>query len=235
MPLTPLFDTHRTRFAAFLKTIDTYADAFAAIGANTPPEPRWDQVWFPRLDACAAYTMVRESRPARIVEIGSGHSTRFLTRAVRDGGLAAKLTSIDPNPRATLDGLAIERISQRVQDALVAALAPGDILFVDSSHVVSAGSDVDHILRNIVPDLPTGAIVHFHDIFLPDPYPSEWDERRYNEQTSVGAMLASGQYDILFASRYAATRMSDEIAATHLARLPLKSEAFENSLWLKKR
>ena len=65
-----------------------YADEFRAIGDAPPPEPRWDQDWFPRLDAAALYVFVREARPRGIVEIGSGHSTRFMARAVRDGGLA---------------------------------------------------------------------------------------------------------------------------------------------------
>ncbi|MCD6075952.1 MAG: methyltransferase [Rhodospirillales bacterium] len=234
MSLAPHFDAQRARFAEFLKAIDRYADAFAAIGANNPPEPRWDQVWFPRLDACAAYTMVREHQPTRIVEIGSGHSTRFMARAIRDGGLTTRITSIDPAPRATLDGLAIERISKRVQDVGLPVLAAGDMLFIDSSHVAKPGSDVDHLLRRIVPDLTPGTIIHFHDIFLPDPYPPEWDYRGYTEQMSVAAMLASGAYDLLFASRYVATRMADEIARSCVAALPLKDGAFENSLWLRK-
>jgi predicted O-methyltransferase YrrM len=234
MSLAPLFDAQRARFADLLKTIDFYADAFAKIGANDPPQPRWDQVWFPRLDACAAYAMVREHEPARIIEIGSGHSTRFMARAIRDGGLETILTSIDPEPRATLDGLDIERIAKRVQEIDPPALASGDVLFIDSSHVVTPGSDVDHILRKIVPALPAGTHVHFHDIFLPDPYPQDWDYRGYNEQTSVSAMLASGMYEITFSSRYATTHMPDEIAYGCIANIPLKNGAFENSLWLKK-
>ncbi len=230
MSLAPLFDAELARFADFLNTIDTYADAFAAIGANTPPEPRWDQVWFPRLDACAAYAMVREHKPARIVEIGSGHSTRFMARAIRDGGLGTELTSIDPEPRATLNGLAIDRIAKPVQDSELPALAAGDILFVDSSHRLDPGSDVDHILCDIVPALPAGTILHFHDIFLPDPYPPEWDYRQYNEQASIAAMLASGQYELLFGSRYVATRMT-----ANLPHQPLLDGAYENSLWLRKR
>jgi len=235
MSLAPIFDAQRAQFSTFLKTIDSYADDFAAIGANDPPQPRWDQVWFPRLDACAAYTMVREHRPARIIEIGSGHSTRFMARAIRDGRLETKLTSIDPEPRATLDGLDIARVAKCVQEVDLPALASGDFLFIDSSHMLAPGNDVDHLLRRVIPELPAGTILHFHDIFLPDPYPSEWDYRRYNEQTSVAAMLASGRYEIMFASRYVATRMADDIAQTCVAQLPLMEGAFENSLWLHER
>ena len=47
---------------------------------------------------------MRETKPARIVEVGSGHSTRFMARAVRDGGLATAITAIDPAPRADIEG-----------------------------------------------------------------------------------------------------------------------------------
>jgi predicted O-methyltransferase YrrM len=228
------FGADRARFAEFLKTIDRYAGALHAIGENRPPEPRWNQVWFPRLDACAAYVMVREARPARIVEIGAGHSTRFMARAIRDGGLDTRLTTIDPEPRASLTGLAIEWITARVQDSSLPALTAGDILFIDSSHVHGPGSDVDYLIQVVLPALPVGAAVHFHDIFLPDPYPREWADRRYSEQDAVVRLLDNGAYETQFASRYVATRMADNLAHSTVADLPLMAGAFENSLWLRK-
>ena len=230
-----MFDEDVGRFAQFLKTIDSYADALMRIEGDRPPQPRWDQVWFPRLDACAAYAMVRAGKPRRIVEIGAGHSTRFLARAIRDGGLATLLTTIDPAPRTPIDGLDIEWIARRVQDIELPPLQSGDILFIDSSHVHAPGSDVAHLLGEIVPRLHGGVLVHVHDIFLPDPYPPEWATRRYTEQEAVAVVLAGGGFDIDFASRYVATRMSDVLAASAVARLPLMEGAFENSLWLRKR
>ena len=69
---------------------------------QSPRLARWDQDWFPRLDAAIAYSLVRERKPRRIVEVGSGHSTRFLAEAIADGGLATELTAIDPAPRADI-------------------------------------------------------------------------------------------------------------------------------------
>jgi len=80
--------------------IEDLAPELEAIGADRPPQPRWDQDWFPRLDAAAAYAIVRKTQPRRIVEVGSGHSTRFLARAVADGKLETEITAIDPQPRA---------------------------------------------------------------------------------------------------------------------------------------
>ena len=232
--LEALFADHCTRFAQFIGTIDAYADALVRIGPDHPPEPRWDQVWFPRLDACAAYTMVRSAVPARIVEIGAGHSTRFMARAIRDGGLGSHLTVIDPSPRATIDGLPIDWIAEPVQRVEMPTLAEGDILFVDSSHVAGPGSDVAHVLHDTLPALPSGTLVHFHDIFLPDPYPAEWANRRYSEQEAVAGLLGGGGYEPVFASRYVVTRMGDIVAGSIVGRLPLMTGAFENSLWLRK-
>lgn len=227
------FDGCVERFAEFLKTIDSYAQALRAIGESRPPEPRWSQVWFPRLDACAAYVMVRAARPRRIAEVGAGHSTRFLARAIRDGKLATRLTTIDPAPRAAIDGLDVDWIARPVQEAGVPPLEPGDILFIDSSHVYAPGSDVAYLLDEVVPSLPEGVLVHLHDIFLPDPYPPEWAGRRYSEQEAVARLIARGGATVAFASRYVATRMGEVLAASIVARLPLPAGALENSLWLR--
>ena len=224
-------------FAAHLRAIEALAPALQAIGAAPPPAPRWNQDWFPRLDAAAAYAMVRRHRPARIVEVGSGHSTRFLARAVADGGLQTRITAIDPRPRASLDGLPIELLLTPVQAAggePFAALAKGDVLFVDSSHQYRPGSDVAFIFEQVLPALPVGVFVHFHDIFLPGAYPAQWAWRRYSEQPAVAAQLAGGGYAVEFSSAWIVARRPDWLASGVLARLPLLPGAFESSLWLRR-
>ena len=213
-----------------LQAIEHFAAELERIGGDPPPAPRWDQDWFPRLDAAAAYAIVRSTRPRRIVEVGSGHSTRFLARAVADGRLETRITAIDPAPRATLKGLPVEWIARPVQDALMPALKPGDILFIDSSHQVKPGSDLEHLVREVLPRLPAGVRVHFHDIFLPDAYPEAWSWRRYNEQEAVAGLLADG-YAQEFSSHQA---LKQELSGV-LRRLPLVDGAIESSLWLSKR
>ena len=236
--LAETFDANRPALSAHIAAIERLAIDLEAIGEDAPPAPRWHQGWFPRLDAAAAYAMVRTRAPRRIVEIGCGHSTRFLARAVADGGLATTITTIDPEPRATLDGLDVERVAKTLDqagDAPFRDLAPGDILFVDSSHILMPGSDVDIILNRVWPALPAGVIVHVHDIFLPDGYPAEWAWRGYNEQLGVAALISARAADILFASHYALTRMATEVGSTIVSRLPLMDGAVESSLWLVKR
>jgi hypothetical protein len=232
-----LFKECEPRFQSLLDTIEGLRAELLEIGKLPPPEPRFDQVWFPRLDACAAYAMVRRCSPARIVEIGAGHSTRFMTRATRDGKLPTQFITIDPVPRAGLAGLGVqwvEATQSEADPAIWASLQPGDFLFIDSSHICMPGTDVDHLLNRIMPTLPAGVIVHIHDIFLPDPYPTDWSWRGYNEQCAVAPLLQGGAYQPMFASRYVSTRMRDAVARTLVAELPAVDEAWGGSLWLKK-
>lgn len=225
-------------FAAVLARCDAYADSLQAIPADAPAGPRWRQDWFPSLDAAVAYVLVRDRKPRRIVEIGSGHSTRFLARAIADGRLATELAAVDPAPRAALRDLPVRWVEALVQDAdptLFAALQPGDILSIDSSHILMPGTDVDLLLGGVLPGLMPGVLVHIHDIMLPDPYPMDWAWRGYNEQQAVAILLGAGGWTILFASHYAATRMRGAVAASVVGRLPVNPAAPPGSLWLEKR
>jgi len=235
--LRRLFMESESSFAALLDQIDGFAEDLQAIGGAPPPAPRFDQDWFPRLDAMAAYAIVRSRKPTRVVEVGSGHSTRFLTRAVADGGLDTEIVAIDPAPRAPIAGLPISIQRAALQDAdrgPFTALEAGDVLFVDSSHILMPGSDVDILFNAILPELPSGVLVHIHDVFLPDHYPLLWDWRAYNEQQAVAVMIAGGGYRVLFASHYVATAMADRLAVGVVADVALVAGAVETSLWLEK-
>jgi hypothetical protein len=235
--LSPYFAAAEAAFARHLETIERYADDLGRIGGAPPPAPRFDQDWFPSLDAAAAYALIRDRRPARIVEVGSGHSTRFYARAVADEGLDCRILAIDPAPRASLDGLAIELCRKSLQAAGLApfrGLGPGDVVAVDSSHILMPGSDGDDILNRILPALPAGVLVHFHDVFLPDDYPESWAWRGYNEQTALGALFAGGGWELVFASHYVATRMSAALVESIVSRLATVPGAHVTSLWLAK-
>lgn len=230
-----LFASREASFRAVLGLIEMQAETLTGFGDAPPPAPRFAQDWFPRLDAAAAYAIVRARRPRRIVEIGSGHSTRFLARAIVDEGHDGALTAIDPAPRADIAGLAnvalLRAPLQEIGLAPFEALKAGDLLFVDSSHVLMPGSDVDIVLNRILPMLQAGVLVHLHDVFLPDDYPPEWRWRSYNEQQGVAAHLIGGRLAPFFASRYVATRMAEALSGTAVARLPLPAGAYESSLW----
>lgn len=223
-------------FGDLLAGIEQMAADLAAI-AGPPPAPRWDQAWFAPLDAAVAYALVRRQRPARIVEVGSGHSTRFLARAVADGGLPTRIVAIDPVPRATLEGLPVAFHRTTVQEAGTVPfrdLRSGDMLVVDSSHILMPGSDVDFLLGHVVPELPAGVLLHLHDIFLPYDYPAAWAWRGYNEQLGVLPLLLDPRWRPVFAGHYVATHMAEAVSRGPIGRLPHAAGARASSLWLRR-
>lgn len=208
------FEAARDAFTGMLERIASYRDGLLAIGVDDPaPAPRWDQDWFAGLDAAAAYAIVRDRRPARIVEVGSGHSTRFMVRAVQDGGFDCRIAAIDPAPRADIARLPVDLVRsvvQKTDPALFGALGAGDVLSIDSSHIMMPGTDVDMLFGEVIPALPAGVIVQVHDIFLPWGYPEDWEPRGYNEQNALAPLIAAGVLTPLLACQFVRREMTAE-------------------------
>jgi hypothetical protein len=164
---------------------------------------------YPLADAKALYAMVRSGRPRRVVELGSGHSTLVTAQAVRENAAAghpATLEVFDPYPSVVGDELPgltrLERVgAQQVPLATFESLRAGDVLFVDTTHTVKLGSDVNFVVLEVLPRLAEGVVVHLHDIFLPYEYPRQWLEEYglyWTEQYLVQAFLAfSSGYEVL--------------------------------------
>ena len=221
----------RPQFEALLAAAQAHGDALAALG-GAAPLPRWGQDWYPRLDGAAAWLLARTKAPGRIVEVGSGHSTRFLAHGAAAAGATPEHVCIDPAPRAALLSLPVEwrrKVLGPEDMDLFAALGPGDMAVFDSSHILMPGTDVDIILNRILPILSRGVLVHVHDVFLPDPYPADWAWRGYNEQNGLAPWLSSGALRPIWASRYAATRMGAG-ERPGIAGLPWNG-APESALW----
>jgi len=166
--------------------------------------------YFSSPDAEVAYALIRELKPSRIVEVGSGSSSWLMRQAISDGALATELVCIDPAPRRSVIGAAHRFLEQRVEcledETIPSWLAPGDFLFIDSSHQVACGNDVIYLLLNVLPQLAEGVVVHLHDIFLPYDYPREWivdSGWRWNEQYLVQALLeGSDSLEVLWPGHY---------------------------------
>lgn len=212
----PMFAAAEGRFRSFLSAIDSHQSHFQAIRADDPLAPSWTSRFLPRLDAAAIYTFIASRQPPRVVEVGCGNSTLFMARAVRDLGLATRITCIDPAPRVPIDGLSVQferRVLTPEDVPLFAGLEPGDLVFIDSSHILQQGFDVDIILNRILPALRPGVFVHFHDIFLPYAYPAHWQDLRFNEQCALMPWIISGVLVPEFSSHYALRDMKPEVAA----------------------
>jgi predicted O-methyltransferase YrrM len=167
--------------------------------------------YFTSPDAEVAYALVRQLKPKRIVEVGSGNSTKLFRHAIDDGGLDTTLVSIDPWPRLAIKDIADQIIAESVEhlppSAIADPLGRDDILFIDSSHEIKTGNDVLVLFFQIVPSLRRGVIIHVHDIFLPYDYPREWiiDNLwdRFREQYIVQAILQSSkEYEVLWPGHY---------------------------------
>jgi methyltransferase family protein len=197
---------------------------------------------FTDFDAAVLYSMIRHLKPQRYVEVGCGYSSVMSSLALRrnhEQGHRSDVIFCDPEPRLPAGTfLKYGRfIEQRIQDVsldVFTQLQRGDILFIDTSHVVKVQSDVEHELLRILPCLEPGVWIHIHDIFTPYDYPEDWIYRPVrlaaNEQYAVECLLSGG-------SRY-----EIELPVHYLARhhLPQMHQLFPRgktrgqSLWLRK-
>lgn len=182
---------------------------------------------FESVDGEILHAMVRTHRPARLLEIGSGWSTLLSLAALTANeadGAPGRLTAIEPYPHAFVrDAVAAhpsaELLDEQVQTLpmdLFTALGENDILFIDSSHVLKLGSDVQHEFLEILPRLRPGVLVHVHDIFLPGEYPRDWvfgDEHRFwNEQYLLQAYLADNAHvEVVWGSSWMHRRHPEEL------------------------
>ena len=155
--------------------------------------------------------MVRHFQSRFIIEVGSGFSSLVLGAAAAEND-SAGIISIEPFPREFLrkgfPGLR-SLIEKKVQDIdlnFFSQLESGDILFIDSSHTVKIGGDVNYLFLEVLPRLKPGVIVHVHDIFLPFDYRRDWvlDEFRFwTEQYLLQAfMMFNSEFEVVMANSY---------------------------------
>ena len=148
---------------------------FAAQPTGVPSEFHFNNGMFDGIDALTLYCMVRHFQPRRIIEVGSGYSSRVSARAALRNQ-STELICVEPYPDATLragfPGLS-DLIPKKIQDLEVQffeQLQPGDFLFIDTSHTVKIGGEVNHLFFNVIPRLKPGVLIHIHDIFFPREY-----------------------------------------------------------------
>jgi hypothetical protein len=181
---------------------------------------------FESVDAELLYGMIRSARPRRIVELGSGYTTLLINMAVRRNsaeGTPARHIAYDPYPREGVLGECVPEPTRLettpatdVPLSTFTQLEAGDVLFVDTTHTVKLGSDVNFIVLEVLPRLREGVLVHFHDIFLPWEYPQRWfEEMRYfwAEQYLLQAFLAfNDAFEVLVPAHAIARAHPDRLA-----------------------
>lgn len=161
----------------------------------------FDNQYFCFSDAIFLSSMIQHLKPKKIIEIGSGFSSAVMLD-VNEKYFSNKinLTFVEPFPEERLDSLVlptdnyviIKDIVQNISSDLFSGLQENDILFIDSSHISKTYSDVNYLIFNILPNLKKGVVIHFHDIFFPFEYPSEWiidQQRGWNEAYLLRSFL----------------------------------------------
>ena len=172
------------------------------------------------LESQILHAVVRYRKPSQVVEVGSGTSTFCIAGALsrnRAEGHASKMTCIEPYPMDSLRSLDVELISERAQDVpirIFTQLRENDFLFIDSSHQVKAGGDVNHLILEVLPRLHPGVIVHFHDIHFPYDYPRDLLKNFFpwTETSLLRAFLTfNDHYTVLFSMSLLHYKCPDEL------------------------
>jgi hypothetical protein len=173
--------------------------------------------FFPTPDAEAYAAMILDRRPKRIVEVGSGYSTRIARAAVRSAGCRTEIIVIDPAPRADVNSYADRVILSPVEASKLAleTWTGRDVLFIDSSHVCRIRGDLPVLFCEMLPSLPSQTLVHVHDIFLPYDYPNVYDQQCYTEQYLLFCTLShTSRYRTVFASHWLSREHGEAMRAT---------------------
>jgi predicted O-methyltransferase YrrM len=215
-PVPSAFDTEKALM--LLKSLADYSERFASFEDRATNEVGYsfENDFYTTPDAEILYALVRQLKPKRIVEVGSGNSTKLFRQAIRDSQLETELVSVDPEPRIEIGGFSDRFYRQRVESLPVdffRQLGDGDFLFIDSSHEIKPGNDVVFLFLIVLPILARGVVIHVHDIFLPYEYPRDWLVNKrwgWNEQYLVQSLLeAPSAYEVLWAGHYLQRTMSD--------------------------
>ena len=235
----------RQNYKNFINGLGAIGEFFAKIlieepsGQGQGSVPFWSNTYMPPGDAIALCGFLVKYNPVIYMEIGSGNSTKFARRVISHFNLRTKIISIDPYPRAEIDTLCDEVVRAPAQMVPVSAfqsLRKDNILFIDGSHRCLQNSDVTYMFMEVLPAIQPGVILHFHDIFWPYDYPSEWTHRLYSEQYLLGALLLFGSgYEILYSSQFVTldSGLRSEFEAVLRPFLPDRCGCGGGSLWMK--
>lgn len=224
----PGLDLNATGQLAFLKTL-VYSSELIGLKIDEPGGDAnnfyINNGSFESGDAEYLYQLIRAAKPSKIIEIGSGNSTKIANLALQknrtETNRLAQHVCIEPYEMPWLEGYGdIQVIRNRVEECnfnWAQELQSGDILFVDSSHVIRPQGDVLTEYLDIFPRLNSGVYIHIHDIFTPKDYPRSWvvdDIRFWNEQYLLEALLSNtDRYEIIGAINYLKNNHYEELKA----------------------
>jgi hypothetical protein len=176
-------------------------------------------------DSEILFNIIRLYQPKKIIEIGCGHSSLMIQHAVKynkfeNQEYKCNHICIEPYEAEWIEKLDIEFIKKPVENLdlkLFESLESGDILFIDSTHIIRPQGDVLFEYLEILPIIKSGVLVHIHDIFTPKDYLDEWVRdgvNFWNEQYLLEAFLSCNkEFEIICALNFLKHNYYDELAA----------------------
>lgn len=238
-------DLDRSRMLEMMRLLASHHARFGFPRHHTEPYRfHFDNPLFGPHDASVLFSMLLAFQPKRVIEVGCGYSSCLLLDTNETFfGNTIHLTFIDPSLEdlRSLFGSkgagAARQYAQKLQDVPLAVfeeLQANDILFLDSSHVLKTGSDVNHYLFHILPLLRPGVLIHIHDILYPFEYPEGWvleEKRSWNEAYAVRAFLEYNScFEIVYWTNFVWHYLQNDLRAL----MPLCMENEGGSLWLRR-
>ncbi len=226
-------------FAKFKKEFLIFKNYPKGVDNQQDPNFYFKNSAFDGVDALVYYCLIRFLHPQKIIEVGSGWSTKIAAKAAIKNK-DTKLTSIEPYPQPILlkgfpgFNQLIRKKVEKVPFSQFEDLKENDILFIDSSHTVKTGGDVNYLFFEILPKLKKGVYVHLHDIFFPFDYPQEWvlkEHRFWNEQYLLHAFLMyNDSFEVVYSNSLMGYKYPREVKKVFSHSPFLKG----GSIWLKK-
>lgn len=225
-----------------LEKLSTFYEELPYLDPGFKGRYRFENNYYFYADGVILYATLRHFKPRKIIEIGSGFSSALMldvNEVFFDNKIS--FTFIEPNPERlfkllkdedTQINTVISREVQRVPLVTYKDLKPNDILFIDSSHVVKTGSDVNFIFTEVLPALNKGVLIHFHDIFYSFEYPKDWVYQRlnWNEDYFLRAFLSYNEkFKIELFSHFLQENYKENFEG-----MPLCAKSKASSLWLRK-
>ncbi len=240
----PGVDLHEDAQMALLEEMQPL---YASLQFTAEPDPRrryhYENTFYSYSDAVHYALMLLHHQPRRVIEVGSGFSSALLLDIAEQAASERPIdmTFIEPYPDelaalarpGDLDGRLVQSGVQDVELSRFTSLEAGDFLFIDSTHVAKAGSDVNYLYFEVLPRLASGVFVHVHDIFYPFEYPSEWinEGRSWNEAYVLRAFL---QHNDDFQIVLFNTFLQSFHEPWYAERMPLCLSNRGGSIWLRR-
>lgn len=204
--LLPGVPIDEAKALALLRELAGFKNELSRFPRNPDGSIAWSHT-YPTFDTVTLYSMLRRLKPRRYVEVGCGWSTRTSTAALernREEGANCESLFIEPFPSAHFLELKLpgQYLKQKIQQVPLDAflkLEAGDVLFIDTSHILKVQNDVEYELTRVLPALKRGVYVHIHDIFTPFDYPAEWlvgngtNRGANNEQYALECLISGGR------------------------------------------